>query len=54
MTVQANSHDQASQKLKNMMNASTIAAHIRDRHPGEPIMSVDECHRMIDEQVVAV
>jgi uncharacterized short protein YbdD (DUF466 family) len=54
LTVDAESREQAVAQLKAMMDEQGIKAHMDAKHPGKPYMSVAECHRQIDEQVVAV
>ena len=54
MTVEAADRDEAVQKLKDMMDQAAIDAHMAEKHPGDPVMSVAECHAMIEEQVEMV
>ena len=51
MMVDATDRDDAVSQFKAMMNESTIKAHMEQKHPGDPIMSVAECHAMIESQV---
>ena len=51
MTVDASNRNDAVMQFKNMMNESAIKAHMAEKHPGDPVMSVAECHAMIEQQV---
>ena len=53
MTVKAESRGEAVSKFKAMMDEKGIAAHMKEKHPGEPVISVADCHAMIEKQVVA-
>ena len=52
MTVDAATRDEAVAKFKDMMNEDGIKMHMSEKHPGEPLISVADCHKMIEEQVV--
>lgn len=54
MTVEATDRAGAVSQFKAMMDEKGIAAHMSEKHPGQPVISVAECHAMIDQQVVAV
>ncbi|MDP3735134.1 MAG: hypothetical protein Q8R39_01750 [bacterium] len=54
MTVEAATRDEAVAKFKSMMNEAGIKAHMDEKHPGEPLISVADCHRMIEQQVSPV
>ena len=49
MTVDTANQDEAVEKLKTMMNEEMIAKHMAEKHPNEPIPSVDQVHMMIDQ-----
>ncbi len=51
MTVSANTRDEAVAQLKGMMDESAIAAHMTEKHPADPVMSVADCHAMIEKGV---
>ena len=51
MSVDTADRNEAVGKFKGMMDENAIAAHMADKHPGEPVMSVDACHAMIEQQV---
>ena len=53
MTVDAADRDEAVSKFKTMMDEAGIAAHMQEKHPGDPLMSVSDCHAMIEKEVVA-
>ena len=52
MTVEAESREEAVRQFKSMMDEVGIKAHMTEKHPGEPVISVAECHAMIEKQVV--
>lgn len=54
MTMEAETRDEAVQKLKDMMNAEAITAHMTEKHAGQPAMSVEDCHAMIEKEVQEV
>ena len=47
MKVDAENRDEAVSKLKTMMNEDAIAAHMKEKHPGDPVPPVAEVHKMI-------
>lgn len=51
MTMDANDRNGAVAKFKAMMTAEAISAHMADKHPGQPVMSVADCHAMIEKDV---
>ena len=51
MSVDTADRNEAVGKFKGMMDENAIAAHMADKHPGQPVMSVAECHTMIEQQV---
>ncbi len=53
MTVDAIDRNDAVAQLKAMMTESSIAAHMAEKHPGDPVMSVADCHAMIEKDVIA-
>lgn len=52
MTVEGATREEAVAKLKETMNEAAIAAHMAEKHPGQPAMSVADCHAMIEKEVV--
>lgn len=53
MTVEADNRDGAVAQFKAMMDEKGIADHMSAKHPGQPMISVADCHAMIEQQVVA-
>ena len=54
MTMDAENREEAVGKFKAMMTAEIIEKHMAEKHAGQPVMSVTDCHAMIDKEVVAV
>jgi hypothetical protein len=54
MTVEAETREEAVGKFKVMMDENGIKTHMDSKHPGEPLMSVADCHAMIERDVQAV
>ncbi len=53
MSVDAADRAGAVGQFKAMMTEASIKAHMAEKHPGEPVISVADCHAMIEKQVVA-
>lgn len=51
MRVEASNRTEAAGKLKAQMDAATIAAHMKFRHPGEAIPSAQAVHARIDRGI---
>lgn len=51
MTVEGATRDEAVTKLKGIMDEKGIAAHMAAKHPNEPMISVADCHAMIDKEL---
>ena len=51
MEVDAANRTEAVARLKSMMDAPAIKAHMKEKHPGEELMSVADCHAMIEKEV---
>jgi len=49
--VEAENREGAVAQLKDMMNEAAIKAHMDEKHPGQPVMSVPDCHAMIERDV---
>jgi hypothetical protein len=45
--VDAKSRDEAVKKIQGMMTKDAVAAHMKEKHPGEPMIPVAEVHKMI-------
>lgn len=41
-------------KIKGVMDRDAIAAHFREKHPGQEVMSVAAVHNLIEQRTVAV
>lgn len=54
MKIEAGSHDEATTKMKAMMDEAAITKHTAEKHPGQPAMSVADCHAMIDQNLKEV
>jgi len=39
--------------FKGMMTQEAIDAHLKDKHPGMPALSMADCHAQIERDVVA-
>lgn len=55
MSVDGETRDEAVQKMKDMMTEDAVAAHMNEKHPGEPPMSQAQVHSQIEQglQLVA-
>lgn len=53
MTVDAENREGAVAQFKGMMDEKGIADHMNAKYPGQPLVSVADCHAMIEKQVVA-
>ena len=51
MKEDAETRTQAAAKMKEMMNAEGIAAHMVEHHPGEAVPPVETIHAMIDANI---
>lgn len=54
MKVESATREQATTKLKAMMNESAVVAHMKEKHPGEPMIPVSQVHTMIDQNLMVV
>lgn len=52
MKVEAANRDEAVTKIKTIMDEKGIADHMGKNHPGQPLISVADCHMMIERDVV--
>lgn len=52
MKVESATREEAVSKLTSMMNESMIAAHMKEKHPGESVIPVAQVHAMIEENLV--
>jgi hypothetical protein len=53
LKVQANSRDEAVSKIQAMMGKDALAAHLREKHPGEPAPTLAQVHQMIAQNTAA-
>jgi hypothetical protein len=51
MNVEAASREEAVAKIKAMMTEEAIAQHMAEKHPGEPVISISDCHAMIEKNM---
>lgn len=54
MNIESSNREEAVSKLQAMMNVSAIAAHMKEKHPGEPLIPVDQVHAMIEKTLIVV
>lgn len=54
MTVDAGSKEEAVTKLQAMMTEDAIAKHMAEKHPGDPVPSMEQAHALIAANTVAV
>lgn len=52
MSVDAASREEAVVQMKDMMTQEAINGHMQEKHPGDPIMSMADCHAMIEKDLV--
>lgn len=52
MKVEGATREEAVAKLTEMMSVSAISAHMKEKHPGEPLIPVAQVHTMIQENLV--
>ena len=53
MTVEAENREAAVEQLKSMFDEAGIKAHMEEKHPGDPVISLSDCHAMIEKETVA-
>lgn len=54
MTVDAETREEAVKMIQAMMTEESIKEHMEKKHPGDPVMSVAQCHAEIEKKVVEV
>ena len=52
MEVAAADRNGAVAQFKTMMTAGSIKVHMDEKHPGQPLISVADCHAQIEKDVV--
>jgi predicted RNase H-like HicB family nuclease len=53
MSVQGGTREEAVKNLKGVMNEKTVAEHMKLKHPGEEVPSVEQVYAMIDQGLKA-
>ena len=53
MNVETETKEEAITKMKAMMTPEMVQKHMTEKHPGEPVPSVDQTQAMIDQTLVA-
>ncbi len=51
VSVDASSHEEALTKVKGIMNEDAIKQHMQDKHPGQPLMTIEQAHAMVDQNL---
>lgn len=54
MKLESATREEAVSKLKSMMNDSAVAAHMKEKHPGEPMIPVAQVHAIIEKNLAVV
>ena len=54
MEKEAATRDEAVSAMKAEMTEQTIASHMAEKHPGDPVMPVADCHAMIEKMTQPV
>ena len=54
MDIEAETRGEAVSKMKAMMTQEAIASHMAEKHPSDPVMSVEDCHAMIEKHLTPV
>ena len=54
MKIESSTRDEAVSQLKAMMNESAVATHMKEKHPGEPMMNVSQVHAVIEKTLKPV
>lgn len=54
MSCDASTLEEAVTQMKNMMSQEAINKHMEEKHPGDPVMSVSDCHAMIEKNLALV
>lgn len=52
VTVDADTREEAVQKLKDQMTAEATASHFAEKHQGQEVPALEQVHAMIDQTVV--
>jgi hypothetical protein len=54
MKVEGATREEAVSKLQSMMTVAAIATHMKEKHPGEPVIPTAQVHSMIESTLIAV
>jgi len=54
MEIQTGTREQALTQFKTMMDESAVAAHMKEKHPGEPMIPVAQVHAIIEKTLKEV
>jgi uncharacterized short protein YbdD (DUF466 family) len=54
MKVEGATRENAVSQLKTMMNESAVAAHMKEKHPGQPAIPVAQVHAIIEKDLRAI
>jgi len=54
MNIESSTRREAVSKLQAMMNASTVATHFKEKHPGQLVIPVAQVHAMIEKSLITV
>ena len=52
MSVQANSREEAVTMLQGQMTQEALDTHMSEKHPGEPVPTLEETHAMIAQNTI--
>ncbi|UCH80293.1 MAG: hypothetical protein JSW20_11180 [Nitrospiraceae bacterium] len=54
VSVDASSREEALSQVKEIMNEDAIKKHMSEMHPRQPIMTIDQAHAMVDQNLKQV
>ncbi len=54
MDVDCASREEAVSQLKTIMSESALEAHMKEKHPVQPMIPLSQVHAMIEQELVAV
>ena len=54
MAIDAKDRNEAVAKMKAMMDKNAIEKHMKEKHPNDPVISVADCHAMIERDLALV
>lgn len=53
MKVEANSREEAVEKLKEMTTEESLKMHMAEKHPGEAVPTLEQSHLMVEKTTTA-